>query len=136
VTIGTTWPLQVALAKGEGQKVEGILPTEGSTGWSDTWMVGADAQNPNCAYEWMDWIASPKVQAQVAEYFGEAPANPKACDYTSDPGFCTTYHADDKAYADKIWYWTTPITQCLDGRKDVQCTDYGDWTTAWTEVKG
>jgi putative spermidine/putrescine transport system substrate-binding protein len=135
-TIGTTWQFIVNLAQDDKVPVKAILPDEGSTGWSDTWMVGADAQNPNCAYEWMDWIASPKVQAQVAEYFGEAPANPKACDYTSDPGFCTTYHADDKAYADKIWYWTTPITQCLDGRKDVQCTDYGDWTTAWTEVKG
>ena len=26
--------------------------------------------------------------------------------------------------------------QCLDGRTDVKCTDYGDWTQAWTEIKG
>jgi putative spermidine/putrescine transport system substrate-binding protein len=37
---------------------------------------------------------------------------------------------------EKIWYWTTPISACLDGRTDVECTDYGDWTQAWTEVKG
>ena len=36
----------------------------------------------------------------------------------------------------QIWYWTTPIEQCLDGRTDVKCTDYGDWTQAWTEIKG
>ena len=42
----------------------------------------------------------------------------------------------DAAYTDKIWYWTTPIAQCLDGRTDVECTDYKDWTDAWTEVKG
>ena len=35
-----------------------------------------------------------------------------------------------------LHYWTTPIEQCLDGRTDVKCTDYGDWTTAWTEIKG
>jgi putative spermidine/putrescine transport system substrate-binding protein len=134
--IGTTWQVIANLAESEKVPVKAILPDEGATGWSDTWMVGADAKHPNCAYEWMDWIASPKVQAQVAEYFGEAPANPKACDYTSDKGFCTTYHADDKAYSDKIWYWTTPIEQCLDGRTDAQCTDYGRWTQAWTEVKG
>ena len=46
------------------------------------------------------------------------------------------YHAEDAAYAAQIHYWTTPIAQCLDGRTDVTCTDYGDWTTAWTEVKG
>ena len=25
---------------------------------------------------------------------------------------------------------------CVDGRTAVKCTDYGDWTQAWTEVKG
>jgi putative spermidine/putrescine transport system substrate-binding protein len=24
----------------------------------------------------------------------------------------------------------------LDGRTNVQCTDYGQWTQAWTEIKG
>ena len=42
----------------------------------------------------------------------------------------------DSDYAAQIHYWTTPIEQCLDGRTDVKCTDYGDWTTAWTEIKG
>ncbi len=51
-------------------------------------------------------------------------------------GFCETYHAGDEAYSDKIWYWRTPIEQCLDGRTDVTCTDYSDWTKAWTEIKG
>ncbi len=99
-------------------------------------MISADAPNPNCGYAWMDYITSPQAQASVAEYFGEAPANTKACDLTTDTSFCDTYHATDAAYADQIHYWTTPIAQCLDGRTDVKCTDYGDWTTAWTEVKG
>jgi putative spermidine/putrescine transport system substrate-binding protein len=134
--IGTTWKVIEQVAAGEKAPVKAILPTEGSTGWSDTWMISSKSQHPNCAYAWMSYITEPKPQADVAQYFGEAPANGKACDYTSDPGFCTTYHADDKAYADKIWYWTTPITQCLDGRTDTTCTDYGDWTQAWTEIKG
>jgi putative spermidine/putrescine transport system substrate-binding protein len=131
--IGTTWQV---IASTIGDSVEAFLPDEGSTGWSDTWMISADAPEPNCAYAWMDYITSPKAQAAVAEYFGEAPANTKACDLTSDPSFCDTYHAKDAAYAAQIHYWTTPIEQCLDGRTDVKCTDYGDWTTAWTEVKG
>ena len=59
----------------------------------------------------------------------------KACDLTSK-GFCESYHAGDEAYAEKIHYWTTPIEQCLDGRTDVTCTTYQDWTQAWTEIKG
>jgi len=134
--VGTTWQVIKNLLDADKVKVDAILPDEGATGWSDTWMVAADSKHSNCAYAWMDWITSPQVNAQVAEWFGEAPANLKACDFTSDKNFCDTYHADDKAYSDKIWYWTTPIEQCLDGRTDVQCTDYGRWTQAWTEVKG
>ncbi len=133
--IGTTWQV-IANIAAEDAPVKAILPDKGSTGWSDTWMVAAKAKHPNCAYKWANYVVSPKVNAQVAEYFGEAPANLKACQQTSDKSFCTGYHADDAAYADKIYYWATPIKQCLDGRTDVTCTDYADWTTAWQEIKG
>ena len=63
--------------------MEAILPDEGATGWSDTWMVGTESEHKNCAYLWMDHIISPEANAAVAEYFGEAPANPKACDIAS-----------------------------------------------------
>ena len=134
--IGTTWQVNANLLAADKVPVEAILPEEGSTGWSDTWMVAADSPNSNCAYAWMDWITGPEANAQVAEWFGEAPGNLKACDLTVDKNHCETYHADDAEYAERIWYWTTPIEECLDGRTDVQCTDYGDWTQAWTEVKG
>ena len=134
--IGTTWQANVNALQAEKVPVDAILPDEGATGWSDTWMVSAKSQHSNCAYAWLNHIISPEGNAAVAEYFGESPANAKSCDLTADPKFCDTYHAGDAAYADNIWYWTTPIEQCLDGRTDVKCTDYGDWTQAWTEVKG
>ena len=135
-TIGTTWQIIANLAQADGAPVDVVLPEEGATGWSDTWMVGADSEHKNCAYMWLDWIASPEVNAQVAEWFGEAPGNQKSCELTADPNHCDTFHAGDEDYADQIWYWTTPISQCLDGRTDVECTDYADWTQAWTEIKG
>jgi len=134
--IGTTWQGIANFLQGEKVKVDSILPEEGATGWSDTWMVGAASENKNCAYAWMDHIASPEVNAQATEYYGESPANSKACDFVVDKTFCDSYHAGDEAYADQIWYWTTPIEKCLDGRTDVKCTDYSRWTQAWTEVKG
>lgn len=133
--IGTTWQVIASLAQSEGAKVEAFLPDEGSTGWSDTWMVSSKTENPNCAYAWLNHIVSPEANAAVAEWFGEAPANEQACDLTSK-GFCESYHAGEEAYAERIHYWTTPIEQCLDGRTDVQCTTYQDWTQAWTEIKG
>jgi putative spermidine/putrescine transport system substrate-binding protein len=133
--VGTTWQVIANLAKADAP-VEVTLPKEGATGWSDTWMVGAESPNKNCAYQWLNHISSPEVNAQVAEWFGEAPGNQKSCDFTTDESHCDTYHAGDAEYADQIWYWTTPIEQCLDGREDATCTDYSDWTQAWTEIKG
>ena len=134
--VGTAWQVTVNLTKGEGAPLEAAVPGEGATGWSDTWMVAAKSAHKTCAYKWLDYIISPKANAQVAEYFGEAPANTKACAEMTDKTLCDTYHANDAVYAAKIAYWTTPIPQCLDGRTDVKCKDYGEWTKAWTEIKG
>ncbi len=136
--LGTTWQVITNLVKADtaSPPVTAVLPKEGSTAWSDSWMVYSKTKHPNCAYEWLNWIAKPDVQAQVAAYFGEAPANLKACADTTDPTFCTTYHADDKAFYDQLSYWTTPTTACLDGRTDVKCVAYKDWVSAWDGVKG
>jgi putative spermidine/putrescine transport system substrate-binding protein len=134
--LGTSWQVIANLVDADKKvNIATVLPKEGATGWSDTWMVAAKAQHPNCMYKWMDWITSDKVNAQVAEWFGEAPAQTKACDLTSDKTFCTTFHALDAAYADKIAYWTTPTKTCGDSR-GATCKDYAAWTQAWTTIKG
>lgn len=133
--LGTTWQVNINLAKSEGVKVEGIKPTEGSTGWSDTWMVAAKAKNPNCAYMWMNHIISPKANAGVAEWFGEAPSNAKSCELTSDKTFCETYHAADDAYWKDVYYWNTPTEKCLDGRTDATCVPYSEWVKAWSALR-
>ncbi|MEU9783214.1 ABC transporter substrate-binding protein [Streptomyces phaeochromogenes] len=134
--VGTTWQVIVNAAQAEKAKVKAVLPEEGATGWSDTWMLSAKAEHPNCAYKWMDWIISPKVNAQVAEYFGEAPSNAESCALTTDKNHCTTYHASDESYWKNVHYWTTPIAQCIDGRTDAKCVPYAKWVQAWTEIKG
>ncbi|BBZ29571.1 spermidine/putrescine ABC transporter substrate-binding protein [Mycolicibacterium madagascariense] len=134
--IGTAWQV-IANTIGTDNKVHvnTVLPKEGSTGWSDTWMVSSKAAHPNCMYKWMDWITSPKVNAQVAEYFGEAPAQTKACVFTVQKDFCDVYHATDGAYAAQIHYWTTPQKQCVDGSGDT-CTAYDEWVSKWQQIKG
>ena len=133
--LGTTWQVNINLAKGEGTKVEGIKPTEGSTGWSDTWMISSKAKNPNCGYMWMNHIASPKANAGVAEWFGEAPSNAKSCALTADKNHCATFHASDDAYWKNVYYWNTPTEACLDGRTDVKCIPYAEWVKAWSSLR-
>ncbi len=134
--IGTSWQVIANMISSDDKvKIATVLPKEGSTGWSDTWMLAAKAAHPNCMYKWMDYITSPKVNAQVAEYFGEAPAQTKACELTSDKEFCSTFHATDAAYAEKISYWTTPQKKCVDGSGD-NCTAYSEWVDKWQQIKG
>ena len=82
----------------------------------------AKAQHPNCMLKWMAWMLTPEVQAQVAEYFGEAPANPKACQYldasygptssrTSAPLTTST-----TSFYNAIAFWKTPLPDCGDDR--------------------
>lgn len=134
-TIGTSWQVIVNLAQGEEIPVDAVKPKEGATGWSDTWMVAKDTKNINCSYKWLDWIVSPEVNAQVAEWFGEAPANAKSCALTENEDHCAVFHADTEDYWTDVYYWNTPSTQCLDGRTDVQCVPYSEWATAWTSLR-
>ena len=135
-TIGTTWQVIANLIEADGKvKIGTTLPKEGSTGWSDTWMIHSKAEHPNCMYMWMDHIISPQANAEVAEWFGEAPANKKSCDLTAEKKHCEIFHAEDEAYFDKVAFWTTPTKNCGDDRGAV-CKDYSEWVQAWTEVKG
>ena len=135
-TVGTTWQVIANLIEADGKvKIGTTLPKEGSTGWSDTWMIHSKAKNPNCMYMWMDHIVSPEANAQVAEWFGEAPANEKSCDLTENKEHCDIFHAEDEEYFDQVAFWTTPTKNCGDERGAV-CKDYSEWVAAWTEVKG
>lgn len=140
VTVGTTWQYQYFALKEEGVPVQaspasqGFLPKEGATGWSDTWMLSSSAKHPNCMYMWMNWIIEPKVNAEVAEFFGEAPAQEKACEHTANPNFCSEYHAEEPAFWKRVYYWETPVTDCGNGEED--CKDYNEWVKAWTSIKG
>jgi putative spermidine/putrescine transport system substrate-binding protein len=133
--VGTTWQVIANLLEADKVPIKTTLPKEGATGWSDTWMIASKAAHPNCMYMWMNWIISPKANAEVAEWFGEAPSNAKACAQTADKNHCKIFHADDQAYFDRVSFWTTPRKECGDSRGAV-CQDYSDWVQAWTDVKG
>ena len=132
---GTTWQYQANNLTDSPVAV--TLPQEGSTGWSDTWMISSQAEHPNCMYMWMNHMAAPETSAMATVWFGEAPTSEAACEAAEElsPGHCETFHATDEEYFDQIWYWTTPQTDCGDDRGDV-CKDFSDWTDAWTEITG
>ncbi|MEA2621914.1 MAG: putative spermidine/putrescine transport system substrate-binding protein [Chloroflexota bacterium] len=140
--VGTAWPYQVNALKAESIPVESVVPTEGMTGWADTWMMSSKATHPNCMLKWMAWMLTPEVQAQVAEYFGEAPANPQACQFLDAgygsyqfPDFCNLFGVNDPGFYNSVAFWQTPSAECGDER-GATCTDFSEWTTRWTEIRG
>ncbi|MER2098410.1 MAG: ABC transporter substrate-binding protein, partial [Pseudomonas qingdaonensis] len=79
VAASSSWGYMVNGLKADKQPVASTIPREGATGWADTTMLHAEAKHPNCAYNWMDWSLQPKVQGDVAAWFGSLPVVPAAC---------------------------------------------------------
>ncbi len=137
VTVGAAWPYQTIELKKSGLPVADTIPSEGATGWGDSWMLATKAPHPNCAYLWTAYVSTPKVQALQALFFGETPVNTKACAEMEalQSGSCGQYHADvPGTYFDTIKFWKTPIAQCGDGSSS--CIPYDQWVAAWTTIKG
>jgi len=51
---------------------------EGGLYWMDVWVMLKDAPNPNAAYEWLNFIHEPAIQARETESNGYATANDEA----------------------------------------------------------
>ncbi|MEI5681642.1 MULTISPECIES: ABC transporter substrate-binding protein [unclassified Mesorhizobium] len=132
VVASGSWPFQVNLLKAEKQPIASTIPEEGATGWADTTMLHVDAANPNCAYMWMEHSLSPKVQGDLAAWFGSNPAVPAACkgnELLTDEG-CKTNGFEDFA---KIKFWKTPVAKCA---SQGECVPYYRWVSDYIGVIG
>lgn len=123
--IGAGWPLMTNDLRKAGMNVKEVLPREGVTGWSDSWMLAKNAKHPICAYKWMNYVTSPATQAKVAAVTNYSPANLKACAAVG-PQRCKELHITDPRYYGTIKYWQYPIAP----------TNYRQWTDAWAQVRG
>jgi putative spermidine/putrescine transport system substrate-binding protein len=131
VVASGTWPYQVNGLQADKQPIASVIPAEGATGWSDTTMMHTDAKHPNCAYAWMEHSIQPKVQGDVAAWFGSLPAVPAACQGNALLGAegCKTNGFDS---FDKIHFWRTPDGKCSTG----DCVPYSRWTQDYIAIKG
>ena len=145
MVVGTAWPVNLTYTKGpDAANTAAVIPSEGATGWADTWMISANAPNPNCMLKWMDWTLQPDVQAEVGIYYGAAGSNVDSCQVIADTlgdggedlvdsveySFC-----GNEEFLNALFLWKTPQVSCGDDRGD-ECIDYSQWTQAWTEIRG
>ncbi|WP_181699761.1 ABC transporter substrate-binding protein [Chthonobacter albigriseus] len=133
VVASSSWPFQVNLLKSQTKPIASVVPKEGATGWADTTMMHADAPHPNCAYMWMEHSLNPKLQGDLAAWFGSVPANLEACkgnELLGDEG-CKTNGLDN---FDKIHFWRTPVAKCAS--QEAGCVPYYKWVTDYIAVIG
>jgi putative spermidine/putrescine transport system substrate-binding protein len=135
IVASSSWPFQVNILASEGEPVASTIPSEGATGWADTTMMHADAPHPNCAYRWMEWSLDPKVQGDVAAWFGSVPSVPAACEgneLLTDEG-CQTNGIEN---FDRIAFWKTPQADCFVPDGPEECVPYHEWVTNYVAVIG
>jgi putative spermidine/putrescine transport system substrate-binding protein len=131
VVASGSWPYQVNGMQADKQPIASVVPKEGATGWADTTMLHSEAKHPNCAYAWIEHSISPKVQGDVAAWFGSLPAVPAACEGNALLGAegCKTNGIDS---FDNIHFWRTPDGKCSTG----ECVPYSRWTQDYIAIKG
>jgi putative spermidine/putrescine transport system substrate-binding protein len=128
--VSDSWPLQVNTLVANQQPIASTIPSEGATGWADTTMLHARAEHPNCAYKWLDWSLTPKVQGDVAAWVGSLPAVPAACTGNEllGPGGCK---ANGIELFERLHFWRTPTAQCP---TQGSCVPYSRWATDYRAV--
>ena len=131
----SSWPYQVNLLVGANppQPIASTIPEEGATGWADTTMMYVHAPHPNCAYLWLEHSIDPKVQGDVASWFGSNPAVPAGCTASTllGPDGCKANGYDT---FDKIAFWKTPIADCGNGQSN--CVAYDEWVKQFQAIVG
>jgi putative spermidine/putrescine transport system substrate-binding protein len=132
VVASGSWPFQVNLLLANSQPIASVIPEEGATGWADTTMLHSKAPHPNCAYKWMEHSLNPKLQGDLASWFGSVPAVPVACEGNDLLGAegCKTNGFEN---FDKISFWRTPTANCGEGKT---CVPYSEWVKAYIAVIG
>ena len=131
----SSWPFQANYVEGSGTRFLSTVPDEGATGWADTTMMHAQAPNPNCAYKWLEWSLNPKLQGDLAAWFGSVPAVLAACEgneLLTDSG-CDT---NGLGNFEKISFWKTPEADCFDDDAATECVPYLEWVTNYVAVIG
>jgi putative spermidine/putrescine transport system substrate-binding protein len=132
VAASSSWPFQVNLLVAEGQPIASTVPEEGATGWADSTMMHAEAAHPNCAYMWLEHSLSPKLQGDLAAWFGSVPSVPAAC---TGNALLTDAGCDTNGFGnfDRIHFWRTPVANCGDGK---ECVPYYRWVSDYIAVLG
>ena len=133
VVASSSWPFQVNLLveREEADRLDHPRGRGNGLGGHDH-----DAcprrKHPNCAYKWLEHSLNPKLQGDLASWFGSVPSVPAACKgnaLLTDTG-CATNGFDN---FEQIWFWRTPTAKC---EQEGKCVPYSQWAKDYIAILG
>ena len=136
-TVGAAWPVMVSELKATKAPIGTTIPSEGATGWADTWMLAAKAPAPEL-----------RLHVDAVHQHAEG-AGPAGRHLRRDPGQQAGLRGDGQAAGRVVQavprrraaellrrdrLWKTPLATCDNGQNN--CVPYAQWISAWdTQVK-
>lgn len=123
IAMGWGWAVTVAQLKKDGVPVKVTVPSEGTTGWSDSWMMIKGSPNKDLAHQWMNYMLEGEAQKRLSAVSGYWPVSSNVVPLLSEE-LKAEYHINDlDAYFKSVHFWET--VKNLD-----------EWNALWNEFKG
>jgi spermidine/putrescine transport system substrate-binding protein len=79
--IGIVWSGDAAEIMSENEKLDYVIPEEGTNLWFDNMVIPTTSKNIEGAHQFINFMLDPKNAAQNAEYVGYSTPNAKALEY-------------------------------------------------------
>ncbi|OZI11358.1 spermidine/putrescine ABC transporter substrate-binding protein [Bacillaceae bacterium SAS-127] len=101
--IGVVWSGTAADVMSENDRLEYVVPEEGSNLWFDNMVIPKTSKNVEAAHQFINFMLDPKVAAQNADYVGYSTPNKKALE-----------HMPEDVVNDQRFYPSTELTERLE----------------------
>ncbi|MBF2098928.1 MAG: extracellular solute-binding protein [Gloeomargaritaceae cyanobacterium C42_A2020_066] len=123
ITAAWGWPVTLEELKRADFPVGATIPQEGTTGWSDSWMLIKGSKQADTAYRWMNYMLTGPAQKQMTEVTGYWPVSQQILPLLS-AAQRRDWHLDDlQDYYSNIHFWET-------------VPNYDEWVALWNDFRG
>jgi spermidine/putrescine-binding protein len=123
VSLAWGWPATVAELKRANFPVGVAIPAEGTTGWSDSWMMLKGSPNQAIAYAWMNYMLTGPAQKAMTEVTGYWPVSSQVLPLMTPEERQDSHLEDAGKYYSQIHFWET-------------VPNYDNWVALWNEFRG
>ena len=122
IALAWGWPVTLTQLKKDGFVVKATVPKEGTTGWSDSWMIIKGSPNAEIAHTWMNYMLEGEAQKKMAAASGYWPVSSTIVPLLNDAEKADYHIADLDVYFKSIHFWQT-------------VPNLDQWDALWNEFK-